>query len=151
MPFSEDGRRPDSPNPVARVNLLCPTQDIQPRETMVLSGGCGRDWTAISAGRGPGGVAGTAYSVVNLSTYKLSPDEINVLSMGISIIPSPGPNKFCNNTLVEGFNKTLEKGYIGNYRHRVPMASGRVLDRVCEKIEDDLSLVSVRPIHPNLS
>ena len=57
---------------------------------------------------------GTACSVVNFSQFELSPDEVDLLSMGIFLIPSPGPEKFSNDTLVGDF-KTLEEEYFRNH------------------------------------
>lgn len=87
--------------------------------------------------------------MVNLSQYELSPDELELLSMGISFIPSPGPNKFSNDTLVGDF-KTLEEGYIANYRRGLPTGSAKLLDKVCGKIQGDLHLVGVKTHPPNL-
>ena len=84
----------------------------------------------------------TTCNVVNLSQHELSPDELELLSMGISFIPSPGRNKFSNNTLVGDF-KTLEEGYIANYRRSVPMGSAKLLDKVCGRIQGDLDLVGL--------
>ena len=69
--------------------------------------------------------------------------------MGISFIPSPGSNRFSNDTLVGDF-KVLEEGYIANYRRGVPTASAKLLDKVCGRIHGDLHSVDVKRHPPNL-
>lgn len=69
--------------------------------------------------------------------------------MGIAFIPSPGVDRFSNDTLLGDF-ETLREGYIALHRRGLPTGSAGLLDKVCGKIREDLSSVGVIRRAPNL-
>lgn len=76
-------------------------------------------------------------NVVNLSNYTWSQHEL-------SFVPSPHPDKFANNWLVNDY-KTSRELYT-----QILSASRRVLDGVCTDIVNSLRKVGVKWVPPNL-
>ena len=88
-------------------------------------------------------------SVINLSCHTPTPDELEVLSLGLSFVPSPRPGHFSNERLRSDF-ETLREQRISRYTCGVPPASAQVLSSVCSGIEENLARVRVLSSESNL-
>ena len=88
-------------------------------------------------------------NVINLFSYSLSSDELELLSLGLSFVPSPHSGRFSTDELRTNFT-TLQDTHMARYSCSLPISSKRILDSICSQIEEDLGHVPPRCVDPNL-
>lgn len=89
-------------------------------------------------------------NVVNLSKRNLTVAEYELLSLGLSFIPSPSPAKCCHHSLVEDFN-SLNDSYLTSYTRTASSSSRSFLDRVCNRVRKGLANFTICNISDNLT
>ena len=88
-------------------------------------------------------------NVINLSDYIPSKDELELLSLGLSFIPSTCPGQFSSDELTSDF-ATLRDGHMARYSCGLPLTSSRIKDNVCNQLEQHITHLQLRHTDSNL-
>ena len=89
-------------------------------------------------------------NVINLSKIPLTPDELKLLSLGLSFVPTPSLYKFEPETLISDF-RTLKDTYMANYTHSASCNAQGTLNHICAQLEENFTPIKVRHTKDNLS
>lgn len=101
-------------------------------------------------GPGDAGTAARITNVINLSNTTLNSDQLEVLGLGLSFIPTPHPRYFSTDALLGDFG-TLCETHMARYSIGLPETAQRVKQSVCRDIEQDLTRARLGRSDPNLS
>ena len=141
-----------------RCNQLTPHLPLQPSPvrptpgtTMVGRTGPGRPVLASTVTQTKRGKAttNTYSSVINLSNYNPNADELELLGMGLTYIPTPHTGRFSEEELVADF-ETLRITHMARYCGGLPTTSDRIKTTVCDNIVTQLQDLQPKRTVPNL-
>lgn len=88
-------------------------------------------------------------SVINLSNYNPDADELELLGMGLTYIPTPHTGRFSEEELVADF-ETLRTTHMARYCGGLPTTSDRIKTTVCDNIVTQLRDLQPKRTVPNL-
>ena len=97
-------------------------------------------------GRAP---TSTHCNVVNLSDHVPDDDELELLGMGLTFIPTPQLGRFSREDLVSDFD-TLQTTHMARYCGGLPSTSDRIKTAVCEHVVEQLNNLEPKCTIPNL-
>ena len=98
---------------------------------------------------GNAGTAAQGTNVINISRTTLNSDQLELLGLGLSFIPTPHPNHFSADTLLADF-ETLCETHMARYCIGLPATAQRVKESVCRDIEHDLASARLGRMESNL-
>lgn len=89
------------------------------------------------------------HNVVNLSDFPLTRDQLELLGLGLSFIPTPHPRRFCGAELVDDF-KILRNTHLARYSIGLPVTANIIRDNICDAIEGELNRIRPAPTESNI-